>query len=51
MRQTRIMPRVLLRIPDTLVNRVIVKAGERSEQAVIEGDDRVQATASREVLR
>lgn len=45
------MPRVLLRIPDTLVNRVIVKAGERSEQAVIEGDDRVQATASREVLR
>ncbi|MGYP000029634056 len=51
MRQTRIMPRVLLRIPDTLVNRVIVKAGERSGQAVIEGDDRVQATASREVLR
>ena len=43
--------RVLLRIPDTLVNRVIVKAGERSGQAVIEGDDRVQATASREVLR
>ena len=32
MRQTRIMPRVLLRIPDTLVNRVIVKAGERSGQ-------------------
>ena len=36
---------------DILVNRVIVKAGERSGQAVIEGDDRVQATASREVLR
>lgn len=40
MRQTRIMPRVLLRIPDTLVNRVIVKAGnvrDRQSSRVMTG--------------